>query len=104
MAAFAFAPDYFPTAGADGGASVDPGDPVFGTDGLFYQIGERIPLLNQGIQELHRASGRTDNLLRAQERNPIGPDGAVTQAFEHIPLLCDGIEAMHRWSGHDAAA
>jgi len=76
----------------------------FGTDGIFTQIGEHIPLLNQGIQEIHKKRGEMGAYMRARERNPVGADGVVTQACEHIPLVCDGIEALHRINGQHSAA
>jgi len=76
----------------------------FGTDGIFTQIGEHIPLINQGIQEMHRSGGHMGAYLRARARNPVGADGVVTQVGEHIPLVADGIEALHRINGETMAA
>jgi hypothetical protein len=79
-------------------------DNPFGKDGIFVQVAERVPFLNNGIQAIHKSQGELSALERARSRNPLGSDGVVTQIGELIPLVCDGIEAIHRMNGEELAA
>jgi len=76
---------------------------VFGTNGLICQIGEHIPLLNNGIQALHVIAGDSKALDRAISQNPIGPDGYVTQAAEHLPLLNMVLQDLYETVGEAEA-
>lgn len=76
----------------------------FGANGILTHLGEHLPLVNQGIQEVHRNRGDTESFERAKSRNPVGADGVMTQVGEHIPLVADGIEAMHRMNCNENAA
>jgi len=76
---------------------------VFRTSGFIFQIGERIPLLNNGIQALHELTGNSEALDRARSHNPIGTDGYVTQAAEHLPLLNMVLRELHKTAGEAKA-
>lgn len=74
-----------------------------GADGAITRAAERIPLVNNVVQGVHRARGREHQLERARERNPLGTDGYITKFGEHIPVVADGIRAIHHIRGQSEA-
>lgn len=75
----------------------------FASDGLLTRLGENIPLVNNGIQELHRRNGNGLALARARQTNPIGAHGAITRAAEHIPGVNNVVQAAHTNAGQPEA-
>mmetsp|Transcript_54200 Transcript_54200/g.117120 ORF Transcript_54200/g.117120 Transcript_54200/m.117120 type:complete len:665 (+) Transcript_54200:50-2044(+) len=75
----------------------------FGADGVFTKIGEHIPIVNNGIQELHRRAGKQEALERARERNPIGANGALTHVGEYVPGVNLAVQELHKRAGKTEA-
>jgi len=74
-----------------------------GADGALTRAAERIPLVNNFVQGVHRARGWDSQLERARKRNPFGVDGYMTKFGEHIPFVADGIKAIHKLRGNSEA-
>lgn len=71
-------------------------------DGLA-RFGENIPLVNNGIQAIHRRNGNEEALHRARHTNPIGAHGAITRAVEYVPGVNNVVQAAHKISGQPEA-
>lgn len=68
---------------------------VFGRDGLLTRVGEHIPVVNNGIQQLHFRAGNDEALHRARQTNPIGAHGIITKAAEYVPVVNNIVQRAH---------
>eukprot|EP00928_Gymnodinium_smaydae_P020569 TRINITY_DN17948_c0_g1_i1.p1 TRINITY_DN17948_c0_g1~~TRINITY_DN17948_c0_g1_i1.p1 ORF type:complete len:1154 (+),score=214.05 TRINITY_DN17948_c0_g1_i1:55-3462(+) len=73
----------------------------FGVDGAFTQLAEKLPVINRGLQVMHRQAGNQEAYLRARERNPLGPDGAITRVAERVPLVNNMVQGVHHMRQDD---
>eukprot|EP00929_Paragymnodinium_shiwhaense_P077025 TRINITY_DN39642_c0_g1_i1.p1 TRINITY_DN39642_c0_g1~~TRINITY_DN39642_c0_g1_i1.p1 ORF type:complete len:846 (+),score=181.05 TRINITY_DN39642_c0_g1_i1:63-2600(+) len=76
---------------------------VLSCKGSAARVAEHVPLVNCGMQAVHRQRGDEEALQRARRADPLGRDGYVTQAAEHLPLVSNVVQGVHEWSGDQEA-